>query len=220
MDKVSGAVDAFELSAEDYDSWFESPEGKALFKAEADAVRILMKGLMPPFLEVGVGSGRFALALGIGHGIDPSQTLLEKARARGIEVKHGKGEDLPYEDNRFGGVFILFTLCFVEEPERVIAEAKRVLKPGGGLVVGIINRQSPWGLLYLKKKTDGHPIYRHANFYSAQEAVDMMKRVDLSIGAFSSTLLRPPSENHKEEIVLDRLREGAGFICILAKKDI
>ncbi len=219
MDKVRGAVEAFSSLADDYDAWFESPEGEALFKAEASAVRILMRGLEPPFLEIGVGSGRFALALGIEHGIDPSPALLEKARARGVKVRQGMGEDLPYEDDSFGGVFILFTLCFVEGPGKVLGEAKRVLKHGGGLIVGIINKQSPWGALYLKKKAEGHPIYKHAVFSSPQDVVEMIRGIGMGVEAFSSTLLRPPSENPKDEIVMDRLQEGAGFICIRAIKD-
>lgn len=93
---------------------------------------MLMNGLKPPFLEVGVGSGRFAEATGIEDGVDPSPALLEKARGRGVKVKLGRGEDLPYEANSFGGVFILFTLCFLDDPEKALCEAKRVLKSGGG----------------------------------------------------------------------------------------
>lgn len=96
----------FNLYAEDYDKWFDSQEGKVLFELEADAVRLLMKDLEHPFLEIGVGTGRFAKALGIECGVDPSHEVLKIAKKRGIKVKMATGEKLSFEDKSFGGVFI------------------------------------------------------------------------------------------------------------------
>ena len=217
---MSDVVRAFNLYADDYDRWFESPEGKTLFKFEVEAVKMLMSGLKPPFLEVGVGSGRFAEVIGVEYGVDPSPALLEKARARGVKVTLGKGEDLPYKDNSFGGVFILFSLCFSDDPEKVLCEAKRVLKSGGGLIIGIINRESTWGLLYSRKKAEGHQLYRYARLFSPAEVIDLIRKVAMTVEGFSSTLLRQPTENHEGEIVLNRLLDGAGFICIIARKNL
>ena len=52
-------------------------------------------------LEVGVGTGRFAAPLGIHIGLEPSPAMAKLARARGVEVHSGVGENLPYEDDRF-----------------------------------------------------------------------------------------------------------------------
>lgn len=212
------AADAFDLYAEDYDRWFDTPEGRVLFEIEVEAVRLLMKGLEKPFLEIGVGTGRFAKELGIDYGIDPSSRVLEIAERRGINVKEASGENLPFNDESFGGVFILFTLCFVENPERVLSEAKRVLKKGGGLIVGIINRESPWGQLYLKKRAEGHPIYKHARFYTVSEVVKMAEMSGMTVETYSSTLCQPPLETPHKEAVHKGLAEGAGFVCILARK--
>ncbi|MBI5198647.1 MAG: class I SAM-dependent methyltransferase [Nitrospirae bacterium] len=211
-------VKAFDQYAEDYDRWFDSEEGSALFGMEIALVRTLMKDLEHPFLEIGVGSGRFAKELGIDFGIDFSSRLLEIAKSRGIKVKMARGEKLPFTDESFGGVFILFTLCFVDNPEMVISESKRVLKKGGGLVVGIINRKSLWGELYIKKKEEGHPIYRHARLYSIDEVIKMVEKEDMEIERYSSTLCQPPSENPYKEPVHHQIIEGAGFVCIFAKK--
>jgi ubiquinone/menaquinone biosynthesis C-methylase UbiE len=218
MDRVSDVTLAFDLHADEYDRWFESPRGKVLFRAEVEAVRVLMRGLEPPFLEIGVGSGRFAEALGIEYGIDPSPAFLAMAGKRGVKVTQGVGEALPFEDGSFGGVFVLFTLCFVDDPAGVLAEARRVLRPGGGMVTGIINSRSAWGLAYSKKKAEGHPLYAHARFHSPDEVVGMLGQCGMAVEAFSSTLLRAPAENPREEPVFNGLREGAGFICILSKK--
>ena len=213
----SNAVSAFDKYAEEYDKWFDSPEGKVLFELEADAVRLLMKGLEHPFLEIGAGTGRFANALGIEYGIDPAQAALKIAEKRGIKVKFATGEKLPFEDKSFDGVFILFTLCFVKEPQKVISEAKRVLKTAGGLIVGIINRESSWGASYMEKRAEGHPIYKYAKFYSVNEVVKMLEMADMSVEAYSSTLCQPPSDKPNKEDAHNKLIEEAGFICILAK---
>jgi ubiquinone/menaquinone biosynthesis C-methylase UbiE len=215
---MSRASEIFELYAEDYDRWFDTPEGKVLFKMEVEAVRLLMKGLRKPFLEIGVGTGRFAKDLGIDSGIDPSLKSLEIAKKHGIKVEKAKGEKMPFKDKSFGTVFILFTLCFVENPKMVLLEVKRVLKIGGRLIVGIINRESPWGQLYLKKKAEGHPIYRYATFYSVYDIVKMIEETGMAVEAYSSTLCKPPSEIPYKEPARNKLIKNAGFVCILARK--
>jgi ubiquinone/menaquinone biosynthesis C-methylase UbiE len=208
----------FNLYVEDYDRWFDTPEGKVLFRMEVEAVRLLSRDIEKPSLEIGVGTGRFAKELGIDAGIDPSLKSLEIAKKRGIKVEKAKGEKLPFKDKSFGAVFILFTLCFVEDPVMVVSDAKRVLKTGGRLIVGIINRESPWGQLYLKKKAEGHPIYRYATFYNVYEIVKMIEEAGMAVEAYSSTLCQPPSEIPYEGSVHNELIENAGFVCILARK--
>lgn len=215
---MEDSINAFDQYAEDYDKWFDTSEGRVLFEMEVEAVRFLTKGLERPFLEIGVGTGMFAKELGIDSGIDPSAKALGIAKRHGIKVKKARGEKLPFKDESFGGVFLLFTLCFVEEPERVLAESKRVLKRDGGLIVGIINRESRWGRLYMKKREEEHPIYRHAMFYSTDEVIKMVVKEKMKIEGYSSTLCQPPSEKPYKETVHHQVIEGAGFICILARK--
>ncbi len=211
-------AEAFSLYAEDYDRWFDDPKGRLLFEFEVKAIRLLMKDLVPPFLEIGVGSGRFASALGIRYGVEPAEALLKMAVKKGIKVERAVGEKLPFPNGIFGGVFILFTICFVKEPRKVIAEANRVLKKGGGLILGIINRESVWGKFYQTKKAEGHPVYKHARFHSSKEVKALIKEVGLKVEAFSSTLCQPPSDMPHEEAVHDLLIEDAGFVCIHARK--
>jgi len=73
-------------------------------------------------------------------GIDPSAALLEGARARAKEqgwdadIRQGKGEDIPFADSAFDTVVCTYTLCSVGDHARVMAEMRRVLKPGGRLL--------------------------------------------------------------------------------------
>jgi ubiquinone/menaquinone biosynthesis C-methylase UbiE len=55
------------------------------------------------------------------------------AAARGIDadIQGGVGEAMPFESGRFDTVVTTFTLCSVADPAAVLAEIRRVLKPGG-----------------------------------------------------------------------------------------
>lgn len=212
------SADAFDRHAKEYDAWFDSPEGRVLFHAELEAIRLLVKDLSKPFLEIGAGTGRFASELGIGFGIDPSVAALEIADRRGIQTIKARGEKLPFPEDTFGCVFILCTLCFVEYPPAVLSEAKRVLKTGGALIVGILNRESQWGRLYMQKKTEGHPIYKYARFFSAAEVAGLIEKAGMKIEAWSSALFQTPSQTPSPETARTGLFEDAGFICASARK--
>lgn len=214
----SDRVKAFDDYASNYDQWFDSPEGKAVFMAEVEAVSLLTKGLEHPFLEIGVGTGRFAKELGVDFGIDPSVKMLIMAATRGIKTKKAEGEALPFPDDSFGAVFILFTICFVRDPGKVINEAKRVLKRGGGLIIGFINSESPWGEFYAKKQAEGHPIYKHARFFSIDEIVDLISTAGFTYLASSSALTQLPATSQCEDDAYDGIVSNSGFICILARK--
>ncbi len=215
---MSDASDAFNASAAAYDRWFDSAEGRALFASEVSAILPHTMTLEHPFLEIGIGTGRFAIELGIDKGIDPSEHMLTLAKKRGIKATRAVGESIPFADESSGGVFILLTLCFSDAPEKVLLEARRVLKPGGCTVVGIITRESAWGELYIRKKTEGHPIYRNARFYSASELSAMLKAAGLQPEAATSSLFQPPSNNPFREEARPGLSEAAGIKCIRARK--
>ncbi|MCD8565418.1 MAG: class I SAM-dependent methyltransferase [Burkholderiaceae bacterium] len=96
-------------------------------------------------MEVGVGSGRFAQALGIECGVDPAPEMAKHARSRGINASVGYGENLPYPDTSFDGVLMVCTICFVENAGEVLSERSRVLKPGAHLLIGFVPLDSVWG---------------------------------------------------------------------------
>lgn len=70
-------------------------------------------------------------------GIDPHDGLLDRAReaanAKGwpADIRQGVGEDIPFASGSFDTVVCTFTLCSVEDPDRVLSEMRRILKPGG-----------------------------------------------------------------------------------------
>lgn len=117
----------FDLIAEAYDNWHDTLEGHSIFREEVRCLRQLRDDYSGRWLEVGVGTGRFAAALGITHGIDLSPQMAAIARRRGLVVQIGRVEQLPFHDRVFDGVLMSLTLCFVVNPERAFCECARIL---------------------------------------------------------------------------------------------
>ena len=126
------AASIYDREAEQYDAWYDSPKGRAIFGDELAALQPLFDDVRGSRLEVGVGTGRFAAALGIGFGIDPAVAALRLAAGRGVRVVAARGEELPFPDASFGAVLFMVTLCFVQDPLAALREARRVLRPEGG----------------------------------------------------------------------------------------
>ncbi len=165
---------AFNAHADEYDAWFDSEPGATIFAMEVECLQPILNSYHRPYLEVGVGSGRFAQALGIEYGVNPALALLKKAKARSIKVKKASGEKLPFLDGIFGAVLIALTLCFVDDPLKVLQEASRVLANEGGLVLGLILTDSPWAEVYAGKARERHPIYGKARFLSKEEVESLL----------------------------------------------
>jgi SAM-dependent methyltransferase len=214
---VQSAVRVFDSLASDYDAWFEE-EGRFIFASEAEALAQVLPCLPRPWIEVGVGSGRFAQALGTDIGLDPSVRLLDIARNRGISVLLGEGEEMPFQDGVFGTAFLIVTLCFVHSPGRILAEAGRVLRSDGKLVLGLVLRESPWGQLYQAKKEMGHRLYRYARFYNYYEIDALLMQSGFSMEKIVSTLFQSPGEVNHVEVPRQGFSVDAGFAVILAGK--
>lgn len=88
-------------------------------------------------LDVGCGSGELLEHLqdldARAVGVDPARRMVELARARavGADVRRGDFEQLPFDDGVFDALLAVNTFQLAEDQERALAEAARVLAPGG-----------------------------------------------------------------------------------------
>jgi SAM-dependent methyltransferase len=217
MKADNGDISPFDRLALEYDAWFDG-EGSRIFFVEVQAFRELLPSLPKPWLEVGVGSGRFARALGINTGVDPSIKLVELARQRSVTALLGRGEQGLFDEGSFGTVFLIVTLCFLESPLEVLKEANRILMPGGKLVLGLVLKESPWGQFYQLKKTQGHRFYKYATFYSYDEVVRLIVQAGFVTDKIVSTLFQRPGEVHRTEEPREGYFPDAGFTIIVARK--
>jgi len=163
---------AFDTHPERYEEWFE--ENPWVYRTELEAIRHFIPE-SGEGLEVGIGSGRFALPLGIRVGVDPSSAMRQLAEAKGLTVHDAGAEALPLPDAGRDFVLMVTTVCFLDDVARAFGEAHRVLKTGGSFIVGLIDRETPLGERYLKKK-DQSLFYREACFHSAREVLAYLQR--------------------------------------------
>lgn len=109
----------------------------------------ILRGALTPgsqILDVGGGDGAHAEWLeGDGHRVEVVDLVprhVEGARARGLTARQGDARELPHRDDSFDAVVILGPLYHLTEPAhraRALAEAHRVLRPGGLLAVSAMN---------------------------------------------------------------------------------
>ena len=207
----------FDESVADYDAWYDEA-GRLVFETELRALRKVLPSLPGPWLEVGVGTGRFAQALGIGTGVDIAVKMIEVASQRDTAVLLARGEQLPFGDRCFGAVFLITTMCFIKQPLSILREVHRVLVPDGKLVLAVMPSHSTWTQLYEEMKPQGHPLYTHAIFRSHDELINLIERGDFSVQNTFSTLLQGPDKVTHAESPQTGFRIGAGFVVIVAGK--
>lgn len=141
----------FDEYAEEYDAWFL--KNANVLESE---VLLLKRFLARPgrALSVGCGSGLFEYLLRKRHkidihfGVEPAAGMARIAERRGLTVKTGTAENLPFGPEEFDTVLLNGIPSYIERLDRAFSEAHRVLKPGGAIVVADVPAESSYGLLY------------------------------------------------------------------------
>lgn len=112
------------------------------------------------FLDIGTGTGKvltlFGPSVGHGVGIDLSREMLALARANlevagltNCEVRLGDMYNLPLPDRSVDAAVLHQVLHYADDPDAVIGEAARVLRPGGRLAIADF---APHELEYLREQ--------------------------------------------------------------------
>ena len=207
-------IDVFERSTDRYEEWFDRYAD--VYESELN----MLKAITPKFnraLEIGVGSGRFAVPLGIKEGIEPSNKMAKIAQERGIKVYPGFAENLPFQDEEFDFILIAVTICFVKDPIKTLEEAYRVLKRDGKILVAIVDKDSPIGKEYLSKKEKSE-FYKNVNFFSTSDIHELLKEAGFEVVSTYQTLF---GNSIKEINEPQGFKEGfgeGGFVGVLGRK--
>ena len=207
-------INPFETSADTYDKWYD--DFPNTFRSEA----IALKALLPPsgkWLEIGVGTGRFAVELGIADGIEPTEGMAQIARSRGINVCQGYAEALPLDAGVADAVFFITTLCFVKDVSLAMSEAARILRPDGTCIVGMLPRESVLGqMISTSPKSD--MFFQHATLRSRYEVMQSMTQAGLRIETTLQTLCGSPSAFEDKVQIPQSGGERGSFVVIRARK--
>ncbi|NOZ10031.1 MAG: class I SAM-dependent methyltransferase [Gammaproteobacteria bacterium] len=206
-------TDAFDISVRDYDRWFE---GHALeFELELKAIEALYPK-SGEGIEIGVGTGRFAGPLGIRIGIEPSAAMAALATRRGIKVIGGSAELLPLKNDCCDHVLMVTTVCFLESLEQAFAELYRVLRPGGCVVIGFIEKFSILGKKYERQRSISK-FYKDASFHSVDEIVEKLGNKNFKRFDFSQALLPDDVGAESKPEVKSGYGEGS-FVALRAQR--
>lgn len=114
------------------------------------------------------------------------------ASAERVRFVAGDARELPFPAETFDLVTIVNVLEFVTEPGRVLSEAARVTRKGGGVVTGFLNRWSLWALVRRAKGLYRETVYRQARFLTVLGVRRLYRRVGLSVEGVWPALYSPP----------------------------
>jgi ubiquinone/menaquinone biosynthesis C-methylase UbiE len=203
----------FDEHLNEYEQWFS--DNRYAYESELEAIRNILpekgKGI-----EIGIGSGVFAAPLGIIEGIEPSGVMREKAAERGLHVIDGVAENLPLADKSYDFALMVTTICFVDDISRSFAEAHRILKDDGFLVLGFVDKESPVGKLYLSLKNKSI-FYKDARFYSTEEVYRVLWENDFTIISTHQTIFGLLEQINEIQETENGYGKGS-FVVIKAKK--
>lgn len=174
---------------------FNAPQGRELERRQAVArqrlARIATLLNKSPrdmhVVDVGCSRGQFvAAAIAAGYraeGVEPAPRIAEAARAAGVPVRTGLLEDQGFADNSFDALTLFEVIEHLRTPLPLLAECRRVLKPGGILLVSTANAES-WTAAamgahwdYFDMELDGG----HISFYNPRSIAQIAARAGFEV---------------------------------------
>ena len=210
----------FDALAAEYDSWYETPEGRLYDVLEKHSLqRLLGKSTGgEEMLEVGAGTGWWSLFFSRSGfrvtGVDISGAMVEVAESKKIpnaRFSAADAHELPFADHTFPVSAAITSIEFTRQPEKAIDEMIRCTKPGGRLILGVLNAESPFNR---SRKQQAVGPYEAVRLFSSQEITDLLAVRGKTITAVSafplSVKLRGPAALLADDLqALIGLRSGA-----------
>lgn len=193
----------FDNIADRYELWYKQPVGHFADEVENRIIQNfadINEG--ERVLDAGCGTGLYTLRA-VERGaevtaIDPSGEMLRVLRKK-LEDKPPKvrekvriiqcgAEDIPLPNESIDVVISVTAMEFFRDRDKALLEFQRVIKPGGRVVVGVLNARGWWAAHRRKKKNS---IYESAHFYTPKELHDVLSRYFQDVEIACGVMLPP-----------------------------
>lgn len=213
--------DSFDKYAEKYDSWFL--KNKNVLYSELKLVAFFLKNA-GDILSVGCGSGLFEMLLqkeydiAVKYGIEPSKSMADIARKRGMIVKTETAEDGDFGQNLYNTILFNGTPSYINDLQKAFTKTYDALRAEGKIVVIDVPKESSYALLYNLAKVLGkwdHPMLegiqprdpypiefvKAASWRTTAEKTNLLKNAGFCDFDYAQTLTKHPvySDNELEE---------------------
>ena len=138
----------YDKFAKAYDAVFAPFEKRFLSRWRAETLELVPKD--STILELGAGTGaNFSFYPDFKHAVSSELSIkmlaIAKTKAGSNVLVQADAQNLPFAANLFDAAFATLVFCSIPKPERAFAELRRVIKPGGKIV--LLEHVRPPGLL-------------------------------------------------------------------------
>ncbi|MBT8199765.1 MAG: class I SAM-dependent methyltransferase [Acidimicrobiia bacterium] len=139
-------------------------------------------------IDVGAGDGfHLSLLSRIGkpswalEGVDPDPKAVEAARSNGLTMHVGVLDELALPADAFDFALLIMTIEHVAEPEQLLREVRRILKPGGRVGIVTDNTGSPDFALAKRRHWGGYHFPRHWNLFDERSMRRLATNADFEV---------------------------------------
>ena len=172
--------DAWEAEARNWVAWARAPGHDSYWQFHRDRFVALLPPPSGLTLDMGCGEGRFPRDLkALGYevvGIDASPTLIEHARAADPDGDYRVADaaQLPLADASVQLVTALLSLHDMDDMEGAVAQAARVLAPGGRLCVAVVHPINSGG--HFESSTKDAAFVMRESYFAERLYADSVER--------------------------------------------
>lgn len=139
-------------------------------------------------LDVGCGDGfhlnllrKYGKKTWTLEGIDFDKRAIEMAEKSGLKVHRGSVESIDLPQNNYDLAFIIQTIEHVEKPDEVLRGIRRLLKPGGKLLIVTDNTGSLDFKFFKKRYWGGYHFPRHWNLFNRNSIIKLAEKIDFEV---------------------------------------